>query len=166
MKNYKEMANAVFRRIEKYEIEQMKRRSTMKKVITPICCFCLVALMGIGFWQGGLFNTDKPAQIDDSTIVGDKDYVSLEENSQTTVGRIKVLGVNYVQSCAADKVYTPDKELGKVNEFEGTYQEGSFQMPIDEVVSGEVYFAKEDPNVLLVPVKNGEYVDYWIYIKE
>ena len=48
MKNYNEMANDVFRRIGEYETAERNKRKIMKKTILPICCLCLVALLGIG----------------------------------------------------------------------------------------------------------------------
>ena len=56
--------------------------------------------------------------------------------------------------------YTPDKYLGKAYDFEGTYQ-----THLCDVASG-LYIAKEDPDVLMVELKHGEYVDYVILIKE
>ena len=75
MKNYNEMANDVLRRIGEHETLQRNRRKVMKKVILPICCFCLVALLGLGLWQGDFFESTKPIKMEDSTIVGEKDYV-------------------------------------------------------------------------------------------
>mgnify|MGYP006319013875 CR=1 FL=1 len=60
MKNYNEMANDVLRRIGEHETLQRKRRKVMKKTIIPICCFCLVALLGLGLWQGDFFESTKP----------------------------------------------------------------------------------------------------------
>lgn len=171
MKNYEEMANDVLRRIGEHKIEQRKRRNDMKKVIMPICCFCLVALFGIGFWQVGFFKNPAPSELIDSTIVGDKDYVSPEKNSESsnlveTMGMIKVNGVNYVQCSTNTKTYTPDKYLGKTSDFEGTYQKGSYITNISDIPEDNIYYAKEDPNVLIVPVKDGEYTAYVIYIRE
>lgn len=173
MKNYNEMANDVLRRIGEHETLQRNRRKVMKKVIIPICCFCLVALLGIGLWQGDFFGKViiPPTESENSTIVDDKDYISPETSSQSSnlvgaIGMVKVNGANYVQCSTNTKVYTPDKYLGKTSDFEGTYQKGSFLIHVSDVAEGGLYFAKEDPNVLMVSVKNGEYVDYVIYIKE
>ena len=171
MKNYNEMANDVLRRIGEHEIEQRNRRKVMKKIIVPVCCFCLVALLGIGFWQGGFFKNSTSTELTDSAIIGDKDYIPPETDSQSgnlvnAIGTVKVNGVKYVQCSTNTKVYTPDEYLGKASDFEGTYQEGTFQIPMSDIAEGSIYFAKEDSNVLMVSVKNGEYVDYVIYIRE
>ena len=81
MKNYNEMANDVLRRIGEHETLQRNRRKVMKKVILPICCFCLVALLGIGLWQGNFFNSKPPITLDDSTIIGEKDYEDDKDGS-------------------------------------------------------------------------------------
>ena len=83
MKNYNEMANDVFRRIGEYETLQKNRRKVMRKIIIPVCSFCLVALFGIGMWSGNFFDNTKPIELNDSTIIGDKDYIEPETNNQS-----------------------------------------------------------------------------------
>lgn len=73
MKNYNEMANDVLRRIGEHETLKRNRINVAKKVVIPACCFCLVALIGIGVWQDGAFKKKPSVQIGDSTIVGEKD---------------------------------------------------------------------------------------------
>lgn len=180
MKNYDEMANDVLRRIGEHKSEQTKRRKVMKKAIIPICCFCLVALLGLGLWQGDFFSNTPSAELKDSTVIGEKDYIEPETNSQSSgmgdvIGMVKYGGANYVQCSTTATAYTPDKYLGKAYDFEGTYQmdylseahdfEGSYQIDLDDIVGG-LYTAKEDPNVLMVELKNSEYTDYVILIKE
>lgn len=81
MKNYNEMANDVLRRIGEHETEQRNRRKVMKRVIMPICCFCLVALLGLSLWQGDFFNTTPPIELDDSTHIGENDWVDDKDGS-------------------------------------------------------------------------------------
>ena len=135
----------------------------MKKVILPICCFCLVAILGIGLWQGDYFGKTPSVQLEDSTVIGEQDYVEPNKNNQSSedrefVGMIKYGGANYVQCSTTTKAYTPDKYLGEAYDFEGTFQ-------LKDDIGG-VYNVKEDPNVLMVEVKNGEYTDYVFLIKE
>ncbi len=165
MKNYNEMANDVLRRIGEHENDQRNRRKVMKKVIIPICCFCLVALLGIGLWQGDFFGNTPSVELEDSTNIGEKDYVEPDTNSQSgtigdVIGMVKYGGANYVQCSTSTKIYTPEKYLGEANDFEGTYQTG-----FDDIVGG-LYMTKEDPNVLMVELKNSEYTDYVILMKE
>lgn len=165
MKNYNEMANDVFRRIGEHEIKQKNRRKVMKKVIIPICCFCLVAILGIGLWQGDFFSKTPSTQLDDSTVIGEQDYIEPETSNQSgsmgdVIGMVKYNGANYVQCSTTTKAYTPDKYLGEAEDFEGTYQ-----LDFEDIVGG-LYMVKEDPNVLMVELKNSEYTEYVILIKE
>ena len=193
MKNYNEMANDVLRRIGEHETLQRNRRNYMKKVILPMCSFCLVALLGITLWQGDYFSKTPSVELDDSTIIGEKDMVndidgsgvnndidghwspngleappSDSTNSATSensdlgdrIGMVKYGGANYVQCSTTSKAYTPDKYLGEAEDYEGTYQND-----FEDIVGG-LYMTKEDPNVLMVEMKNSEYTDYVILIKE
>ena len=56
--------------------------------------------------------------------------------------------------------YTPDEYLGNAYDFEGTYQ-----TYFSDSAAG-LYIAKEDPNVLMVELKQGEYVNYVILMRE
>ena len=163
MKNYNEMANDVLRRIGEHENNQRNRRKNMKKVILPICCFCLVAILGIGLWQGGFFSKTPSVKTEDSAVIDEQDYAETNKNNQSSedrefIGMIKYGGANYVQCNTTTKAYTPDNYLGKAYDFEGTFQ-------LKDGIGG-VYNVKEDPNVLMVEVKNGEYTDYVFLIKE
>ncbi len=166
MKNYNEMANDVLRRIGEHETEQRNRRKVMKKVIIPICSLCLVAILGIGLWQGDFFSKTPPSLLDDSSITGEQNYIEPETSNQSSmvgdvIGMVQYGGANYVQCSTTTRVYTPDKYLGKVYDFEGTYQIDNHK----DIVGG-LYISMEDPDVLMVELKNGEYTDYVILIKE
>lgn len=165
MKNYNEMANDVLRRIGEHEFKQRNRRKVMKKVIIPICCLCLISFLGIGLWLGDFFNNTPSVKLEDSTVIGEKDYIEPETNSQINtdsdvIGMVKYGGENYVQCSTNGNAYTPDKYLGEASDFEGSYQ------VYFSDISGGLYMTKEDPNVLLVELKHGEYVDYVILVKE
>ncbi len=54
MKNYNEMAESVFERRDKYNAERRMSMSKLKKSMAGIVCCCLVTLLGIGIWQGGI----------------------------------------------------------------------------------------------------------------
>ena len=81
MKNYDEITNDLLERRDQYETEQRNKRKVMKRVIMPICCFCLVAILGIGLWQGDFFNSKPPITLDDSTIIGEKDTIDDKDGS-------------------------------------------------------------------------------------
>ena len=163
MKNYNEMANDVLRRIGEHETEKRNRRKNMKKVILPICCFCLVAILGIGLWQGDYFSKTPSVKTENSTVIDENNYAQPQTNNQSSedrefIGMIKYGGANYVQCSTSTKAYTPDKNLGQAYDFEGTFH-------LKDGVGG-LYNVKEDSNVLMVELKNGEYTEYVILIKE
>ena len=165
MKNYTEMADDVLRRIGEHNTQQKNRRKVMKKVIIPICSICLVALMGLGLWQGNYFKGRATIDSKDSNTTGVQDCVELEKNNQSVdgadvIGMVKYDGANYVQCSTSTKVYTPDKYLGEAYDFEGTYK--TFLRDF----AGGLYMTKEDPDVLMVELKNGEYTNYVVLIKE
>ena len=60
MKSYEEMAQHALHRIGDYEAKQTMRRKNTAKIATPVVGFCLAALLGIGAWQSGLFQTEAP----------------------------------------------------------------------------------------------------------
>lgn len=68
MKNYNEMANDVFHRITEYKTVQKRKRKILTRIITPLCVICLIALMGVGVWQNGLFDRASPPPI--APVVG------------------------------------------------------------------------------------------------
>ncbi len=86
MKNYDELTNDLLERRDRYVADQKKKRKRVIGVATSLCCCCLVALLGFGMWQGGMFNSQPPITLDDSTIIGEKDYIDPDDldNSQTS----------------------------------------------------------------------------------
>lgn len=86
MKNYDELTSDLLERRDRYVADQKKKRKRVMGVATSLCCFCLVALLGFGMWQGGMFDAKPPITLDDSINIGDKDYINPDEldNSQTT----------------------------------------------------------------------------------
>lgn len=106
MKNYNEMAKDVFRRIEEHETEQRNRRKTISRIITPLCCFCLVALLGFGMWQGGVFNiTPSDQTLEDALYPGIKDNFdeSKGEFPSNPAANNKIV-INSINGISADKM--------------------------------------------------------------
>lgn len=56
MKNYNEIADTVLSRRDKYEEAQRIKRKKMIRLSSFASCFILVAVLGIGIWQGGWFD--------------------------------------------------------------------------------------------------------------
>ena len=106
MKNSEEMVNSLFERREQYITEQRNRKRVLKRVITPICCFCLVALFGFGTWQGGLFNNITPVQtLDDALYSGIKDTFDDKngESPDNPAANNKIV-INSINGISADKI--------------------------------------------------------------
>lgn len=79
MKNSNEMVKSLLERRERYESEQKRKRSIITRTVTSMCCFCLIALLGFGVWQSGLFNTTPPVILD-----GDKSSLQGTDSSDKT----------------------------------------------------------------------------------
>lgn len=54
MKDYKEVAQSVLERRDRY---MTQRRRVRKRIASTLSCFCLVSLVGFGVWHSGLFDT-------------------------------------------------------------------------------------------------------------
>lgn len=79
------MANNVLRRIGEHEAKQRNKRKILNSVIMPICCLCLVALLGIGLWQSDLFKTTAPIDSGESPTVTEEDCLEIDYSSEYTV---------------------------------------------------------------------------------
>ena len=62
MKNCEQVTNDLLERRDKYVAEQRRKKKRAMGMVTSLCCVCLVALMGIGIWQGGWFAPTQPDQ--------------------------------------------------------------------------------------------------------
>lgn len=60
MKDYKDMAENVLRRRDRYVIERKKQ---MKKAAAVLSCFCLAALLGIGVWHNSGLSDSRAGDI-------------------------------------------------------------------------------------------------------
>lgn len=60
MKDYKDMAENVLRRRDKYVIE---RRKQMKKAASVLSCFCLAALLGAGIWHNNTLSNGRVGDV-------------------------------------------------------------------------------------------------------
>ena len=56
MKNYKEMADSVFKRSHDILAQKAKKKRFIQKVSATVSCCCLVALLGFGVWKSGVFD--------------------------------------------------------------------------------------------------------------
>lgn len=149
MKSYEKMAEDVFSRIGEIEVKKARQRKTIAKVVTPICCVCLIALAGFGFSQ---FGEEPPILVDNSSNVSVESYPSEEPNENVIV-------INELEDIPADSNYlfalhTKDRiEMTpeELNEYYGTnvfptvpsdftLQEGFYGIYKQEGGTGELYW--------------------------
>ena len=74
MKSCDEMVNSLLERREQYAAGQKRKRKVLIHTVTPMCCVCLIALLGFGMRQEGILGTTLSDQtIDDAVYPGIKD---------------------------------------------------------------------------------------------
>ena len=74
MKNCDEMVNSLLERRKRYAAEQKRKKMVITRIVTSMCCVCLIALLGLGVWHSGMFGTALPVQtVDDALYPGIKD---------------------------------------------------------------------------------------------
>lgn len=106
MKNSEEMVNSLLERRDKYVAEQKKKRTIITRTVTSMCCVCLMALLGFGMWQGGVFNTTSPDQtLEDALYPGIKDTFdeSKGESPNNPAANNKIV-INSINGISADKM--------------------------------------------------------------
>lgn len=79
MKSYEEITNDLLERRGKYVIEQNRKKKRMIGVTTSLCCCCLVSFICFGFWQKEQEDNQPPVTLNDSIIIGEKDYINPDE---------------------------------------------------------------------------------------
>ena len=106
MKNYDELTNDLLERRDRYVADQKKKRKRVMGVATSLCCFCLVALLGFGMWQGGMFNTTPLDQtLEDALYPGIKD--NFDENkgeSPDNPSANNKIVINTINGISADRM--------------------------------------------------------------
>ena len=104
-------------------------------VATSLCCFCLVALLGFGMWQGGMFDAKPPITLDDSINIGDKDYINPDEldNSQTsTPGNNDSQGNTQT---GTEQKFDPAEIIWTINRVEGQVSAAPLNYSTDKYYS-------------------------------
>ena len=106
MKNYDELTNDLLERRDRYVADQKKKRKNLMSVATSLCCLCLVALLGFGMWQGGMFNTTPPDQtLEDALYPGIKDNFdeSKGESADNPAANNRIV-INTINGISADRM--------------------------------------------------------------
>lgn len=182
MKNYKEMANDVIRRIDEYETTHKQKQAKTIYMVTSFCCVAFIALLGFGLWQTRQFNTKLPIPLKVLTDITEKDnnYENKENitsmsSSNHIVSKELQEQINRLESQSSDslgwivygeKIYlqididistlNPNKYLGCASEFQGFYrkQQLESQNPSNKI-DGELYSVLDNPDLILVKLDNG-----------
>ena len=79
MKNCEEMVHSLLARREQYAAAQRRKRAILTRTVIPVGGVCLAALVGVGLWKGGVFDTTPPETAGDAVVSGEKDYIGPDE---------------------------------------------------------------------------------------
>lgn len=79
MKNCEEMVHSLLTRRDQYAATQRRKKAVITRTVIPVGCVCLAALVGVGLWKGGVFDTTPPETAGDAVISGEKDYIGPDE---------------------------------------------------------------------------------------
>lgn len=79
MKSYDETINTVLDRIGEYKTAQKRKKKIITRTVLPVCSVTLAAAIGIGAWQSGIFKSKSSVTLEDSTVIGEKDYIGPDE---------------------------------------------------------------------------------------
>lgn len=99
MKNSEEMVNSLLERRDKYAAEKKRKRTIITRTVTSMCCVCLVALLGFGMWQGGMFDTTPPATLEDfsnNSSAATNDNVGNHPNNYSPNGSEKTMISSFI----------------------------------------------------------------------
>lgn len=181
MKNYKEMADDVIRRIDEYETTHRKKQTKTVHIITSLCCVGLIAVLGFGLWKRGQFHVKPPEPLTISTEINEKNNNNenkedianttssshsisnklqeqideLESQSSDSLGWIVYDGRIYLQINDIENIQL-NKYLGYASEFQGFYQQQQLesQHPSNKV-DGKLYSVLDNPDLIFVKLDNG-----------
>jgi hypothetical protein len=182
MKNCDEMVNRLLERKEQYEVRQKRKRKVLVRTVTAMGCTCFAALLSIGLWQSGLFNTTRPVllytggnEINAGGVFCGDYWVNDENNSSTQSNSACSSASSNGNSQNDPATDDLDDVIGMVVvdgvtyvQFEtnpdvytpdaclgaaGDFQ-GTYQTLLTDVPA-KLYTTKEDPDVLIVRLENG-----------
>lgn len=182
MKNYDELTNNLLERRDRYVLEQRKKRRAIG-ITTSLCCICLVALLGLGMWQSEMFAGLPPATLDDSIVVGDKDYINPDESTQQPNESTPTVGLHKAEStfvllCATtdntskeklqENILTPFKTEIRIRNIAGMSdvqlleiieEEDAYAKQLNATYPGEVGYGRwRRENVIISTINTGRFV--------
>lgn len=101
MKNCEQMVNCLLERRDQYVAEKKRRRRIFSHAVTAMWCVCVVALLGFGLQQGGMFSTISP-DVDDTSYVGTKESIiertGVSSDNHTVDNKIVIHQINDIST--------------------------------------------------------------------
>lgn len=95
MKSYDEVTNNLLERRDKYNEVQRAKKKTIVRISSFVSCFVIVAVLGIGIWQGGWLDFNSLPIVNPSTQEG---------------GNTEPTNTNTTQESTTNKTTTPSTE--------------------------------------------------------
>lgn len=152
MKNYKEMANDVFCRIDEYEKKQKRKRQLIIRTVTSLSCVCLAVLVGFGLWKGGFLNLPTTQMARDAIYPGIKDTIGEREEKSSG----KTTTDNKIVVCPIDSYSAAKMNIGlKCDDF----------IKMDREAMNDYYGVNVVPSVP-ADLKEWENQSYGIYMRD
>lgn len=147
MKNYNEMANNVFARIDEYEINKKRKKAILLKSSVSALCVCLIAVIGFGVSRQGTYNNDnkKVAGLISFSEKGNKIVINkIEEGTSVDRAIISLEEEDFVPMSKEElekyygvKVFPCVPKDLKLQEYESIYGYGIFKRNEGQ---GDVYY--------------------------
>lgn len=174
MKNYDELTNNLLERRDRYVLEQKKRK--VISVATSLCCVCLIALLGLGLWQGEMFVGPPPATLDDSIVVGEKDYIDPSEltptigldNAKPTFVLLSATTDNVSEQALQKDIFVPYKTEIRIRNIAGmsesqlletVKEENTYVEQLNTTYPGEISYGRwRRDNVIISTINTGGFV--------
>ncbi len=114
MKSCNEMVDSLLERRGQYEAERKRRR---KMLTCTLGCVCLLAILAVGGWQGGVFENQPIQTLNDAIVPGIKDWYGPGEE-EPSVSQSESDSVSQEQASVEEDYST--KYLFGINEISAT----------------------------------------------
>lgn len=146
MKNYEEMAETVFRRIDEYKEAQRKRRKAIYTTAASLTCACLVAVMGFTAWRSGNLKPSGNIQGTEGTVSNPSNQVILQAPTEDIPEPTATGDKEGADATSPSKNEDPDTDNVPPETISGSVAPVDWQILTNKallIVSGEVVEGKE-----------------------
>ncbi|MBQ7500417.1 MAG: hypothetical protein IJT91_05950 [Clostridia bacterium] len=114
MKNYEQMAERVFARIEEYNAKKQKRLRTGKLILIPVIAVMMIAGMLIGAWKTGAGS--KEIIVIESDVTETAETIEPRYDTDVRTSAIETETIEALQSDTAESVSETDESAEQPNE--------------------------------------------------